>query len=78
MNHFQPDIIGVSIRNLDTAMACDPSGTFTQPGIRIHFFLPGIAQMINEIKKHYPSLPVVAGGTGFSVSPESIPWAQLH
>jgi len=72
LKDFQPDIIGVSIRNLDTAMACDPSGTFTQPGIRIHFFLPGIAQMINEIKKHYPSLPVVAGGTGFSVSPESI------
>jgi len=72
LKDFQPDIIGMSIRNIDTAMACDPSGTFTKPGIRTHFFLPNITKMIETIKKHCPNVPVVAGGTGFSVSPEAI------
>ena len=72
INDFKPDIIGVSIRNIDTAMSCDPSGTYRLKGIRTHFFLPGIARMIKTIKKCGPNIPVVLGGTGFSVSPEAI------
>jgi len=72
LNDFQPDIAGISIRNIDTAMACDSGGTFQLPGINTHFFLPGIARIITVIKKNRPDLPVVCGGTGFSVSPESI------
>jgi len=72
LNDFQPDIAGISIRNIDTAMACDPGGTFQLPGINTHFFLPGIAEIITAMKKNRPDLPVVCGGTGFSVSPEPI------
>ena len=72
LNDFKPEIIGVSIRNIDTAMASDPTGTFKKDGISTHFFLPEIARMIRTIKKSAPHIPVVAGGTGFSVSPEAI------
>ncbi len=54
LNDFQPDIAGIAIRNIDTAMACDPGGTFQLPGIKTHFFLPGIARIITVIKKNRP------------------------
>ena len=72
LSDFKPHIVGVSIRNIDTAMACDPSGAYRQNGIRTHYFLPGIAKMIRAIKRCAPQTPVVVGGTGFSVSPEAI------
>lgn len=72
LDNFMPDIIGVGIRNIDTAMAQDPTGAFKKGGISTHFFLPGIARMIRIIKQLRPDIPVVAGGAGLSVSPEAV------
>lgn len=56
---FQPDVIGLSIRNTDD---CYFSGGA--------FFLPGIREMI-ECFRRCSSAPIVLGGVGFSVMPEA-------
>jgi len=60
IHDFVPDIIGVSIRNTDD---CYFSGGA--------FFLPGIKQMINLIKKEFDA-PIILGGVGFSIAPKAI------
>ena len=69
---FLPDIAGISIRNIDTAMACETFGTWRQYGINTRFFLPHAAETVAAIKTLAPEVPVVAGGAGFSVSPGAI------
>ncbi|GBC64166.1 B12-binding domain-containing radical SAM protei n? [Desulfonema ishimotonii] len=72
VQEFGPDILGIGIRNIDTAMACDPCGTLQEHGISTHFFLPKIARMVEALKKQCPKIPVVIGGTGFSISPDTV------
>jgi len=60
VREFAPDVIGVSIRNTDD---CYFSGGA--------FFVPEIGEMIAEIRQ-YSDAPVVLGGVGFSVMPETV------
>ena len=57
---FNPDLIGISIRNIDNL-------TFN----RSVFYLPGIKEVVDTIKAA-TDVPMVAGGSGFSLFPESI------
>lgn len=57
LRDFQPDSIGVTIRNTDD---CYFSGQA--------FFLPEIKTLIGRLRQHSDA-PVVLGGIGFSVSP---------
>ena len=59
---FEPDVIGVSIRNIDST---------TYPG-NLFFYLP-VKNVINYIKKIAgPNIPVILGGAGFSIFSEEI------
>jgi radical SAM superfamily enzyme YgiQ (UPF0313 family) len=57
---FQPEVIGISIRNIDNL-------TYN----RNVFYLPRIKNVVNFIKRR-TSVPVVAGGSGFSIFPEEV------
>ncbi|MDO8589521.1 MAG: radical SAM protein [Armatimonadota bacterium] len=54
----KPDLVGVSVRNLDDVF-------------HSIFFLPGVKKIVDEIKQAVDS-PVVLGGSGFSIAPEQI------
>ena len=56
---FKPDIIGLSIRNIDN---------LTYP--KSVFYLPYIKSVVDEIKQM--AIPVVMGGSGFSLFPEGV------
>jgi len=59
---FEPDVIGISIRNIDST---------THPG-NLFFYLP-VKNVINYIKKiSEPEIPVILGGAGFSIFSEEI------
>lgn len=55
---FQPDIVGLSIRNIDNL-------TYN----RSVFYMPAIKEIVETIKV-ISDVPVVAGGSGFSLFPE--------
>lgn len=57
---FLPDIIGISIRNIDNL-------TYNKS----IFYLPRIRDIVNFIKKH-ASIPIIVGGSGFSLFPEEV------
>lgn len=57
---FRPDLIGLSIRNIDNL-------TY---GKSINY-MPAIRQLMNTIR-HAADVPVVAGGSGFSIFPEPV------
>ena len=59
INRFHPDIIGISIRNVDN---------LTYP--KSIFYLPDIKAVVSKLKTL--NLPIVAGGSGFSLFPEAI------
>ena len=58
---FKPDIIGYSLRNIDTQNRYDPwyYFDFTSPTLQI-------------AQKAAPSVPIIVGGTGFSLFPDKI------
>ncbi|MDD5657342.1 MAG: radical SAM protein [Elusimicrobia bacterium] len=57
----RPDLIGVSIRNIDsTQMKLD------------HYFLPGTLEIIKSLRLRCPRTPLVLGGAGFSLAPFDI------
>ena len=60
VNEFNPEIIGVTVRNTDD---CYFSGGA--------FFLPEIKQIIELLRKDSDA-PIVLGGVGFSVAPEQV------
>jgi radical SAM superfamily enzyme YgiQ (UPF0313 family) len=60
VNSFNPEIIGVTVRNTDD---CYFSGGA--------FFLPEIKQIIELLRKESDA-PIVLGGVGFSVAPEQV------
>ena len=62
INDFNPHIIGISIRNVDST---------TYPG-NLFFYLP-VRNVINFIKEiAEPDIPIVLGGAGFSIFSEEI------
>jgi len=56
----KPDVIGISIRNIDTVDSADPQ-----------FFLKEALQTINEIKQLF-DVPIILGGGAFTLFPELI------
>ncbi|MCP4695130.1 MAG: radical SAM protein [Desulfobacterales bacterium] len=64
-----PDVIGIGIRNLDTAMACESLGDHEGPGFRTFYFLPEIRRMVEMIKRKLPDALIIAGGGAFTISP---------
>lgn len=57
---FKPGVIGVSIRNVDNVNAVDEEK-----------YISAIGKIVSQIK-HSTSVPVVLGGSGFSVMPEAV------
>lgn len=72
LERCKPDLIGLGIRNLDTAMSCEELGNYAGPGYRTFYFLPEIKQVVESIKKLRPKIPMIAGGGAFSISPAAI------
>lgn len=58
---FQPEVIGISLRNIDTTQAHDV----------FSYWLP-FAKMVRWLSAQAPDIPVIVGGTGFSLFPEEI------
>lgn len=56
---YNPEIIGVSIRNVDDQSMKDPA-----------FFLPAVRDMV-RLCKDLSDAPIVAGGAGYSIFPEA-------
>jgi anaerobic magnesium-protoporphyrin IX monomethyl ester cyclase len=58
VDKFKPDVVGLSLRNIDNPMAANSS------------FYPYVVSMIRELKKAHPSCKLVVGGAGFSIFAE--------
>ncbi len=56
---YNPDIIGVSIRNIDNVDSTNHKS-----------YVDGIVSIINEVKKDF-NVPVILGGSGFSLIPDT-------
>jgi hypothetical protein len=69
---FRPDCIGLGIRNIDTTMACETYGNYTGPGFSARYFLPEIKTICSWLMENLPGVPVIAGGGGFTISPEAM------
>jgi len=72
ISRTRPDCIGLGIRNIDTTMACEVYGTFHGPGFSARYFLPQVKRICTWLGDHVPEIPVLAGGGGFTISPEAI------
>jgi hypothetical protein len=68
----RPEVIGLGIRNLDTCLSCEPYGDYIGNDFRTFYFLPEIRKMVDLIKTHCPEIPLIAGGGGFTISPQAI------
>lgn len=62
INEFNPDLIGISVRNIDTVDSCASTG---------HWYIEGVKKLVNHIRS-LTSKPVVLGGPAFSIMPETI------
>ncbi len=58
---FAPEVVGVSLRNVDTASSYDK-----------YFYFPAFVAMADRIRRLLPRVRIVVGGTGFSIFPETI------
>jgi len=68
----EPDCVGIGIRNLDTCMSCEQHGDFEGRDYRTFYFLPQIKEVVSEVKKTIPHIPLVVGGGAFTMSPVAI------
>jgi len=57
---FQPDVIGISVRNIDDQYRESPN-----------FLLPPVRQVVQECRRLSPA-PLVLGGPGYSIFPEEV------
>ena len=57
---FQPDVVGVSLRNIDDVLIK-----------KRHTFYDGLSGLCAEVKQH-SSCPIIVGGSGFSIFPEDL------
>jgi hypothetical protein len=69
---FRPSAIGINIRNIDPYIPTDPVGEIFGGDVQSRWFLPDIAQLVQEIRRRFPSTPLILGGSGYSMSPGSI------
>jgi hypothetical protein len=69
---FEPDLVGLGVRNIDTCMACEEFGDFSGKGFRSFFFLPQVRAACEAIRELSPGVPMILGGGGFSVAPEAM------
>ncbi len=60
VQRFSPDVVGLSIRNIDN-LTC----------LKSVLYLPGVKRIVEAIKA-CTSVPIVAGGSGFSIFPEEV------
>jgi anaerobic magnesium-protoporphyrin IX monomethyl ester cyclase len=58
---FEPDVVGVSIRNIDLQTMLEPA-----------FTLPFVRRVVDSCRSASQGLPIVLGGAGFSLMPEGI------
>ena len=72
ISRFRPDVMGLSIRNIDTCMSCEPHGDHEAADHRTFYFLPEIRELASFIGQEAPLVPVVVGGGAFTVAPEAI------
>ncbi|MFC1850150.1 B12-binding domain-containing radical SAM protein [candidate division CSSED10-310 bacterium] len=61
LTEFQPEAIGISIRNIDNVNMCQP-----------HFYLPEIKEKIVDVCFSYSKAPVIIGGSAIGMTPEMI------
>ena len=60
IERYAPDVVGISLRNIDNTDKLDPSG-----------FMGDYRACVNTVRKHSPA-PLVLGGSGFTLFPEEI------
>lgn len=60
LNNFQPQVIGLSLRNIDTQKMSEPT-----------FFLDGMRDIV-AVCRDRSSAPIVLGGAGYSIYPSSL------
>jgi radical SAM superfamily enzyme YgiQ (UPF0313 family) len=58
IEEFAPDVIGISLRNIDNTDTSTPQG-----------FLAGYKKLVDAVRKHSKAI-IVLGGSGFSILPE--------
>src|SRR6185437_4084873 len=58
---FRPDIIGVSVRNIDNSDA-----------IALHHYTPEARDVLRGLRQSAPDAKIVAGGAAFGVAPEAL------
>jgi hypothetical protein len=60
ISSFAPDVVGLSVRNVDNANMLRPVS-----------YLPGVREMVAEVRR-LSTAPVVLGGSGASLMPEAV------
>lgn len=61
LEEFRPQLVGVSLRNLDTTNYFDP-----------HVFYNGFIRTVRTVREVLPEVRLAAGGPGFSLAPQRI------
>lgn len=61
LEHFQPDVVGISLRNIDTTQYRDP-----------YLYTSALRPTLEIVKKHAPAAHRVIGGSGFSIYAQAI------
>jgi len=72
LKETRPNVIGLGIRNLDTCLSCEPYGDYVGNDFRTFYFLPEIRRIVDVVKTHSPEIHVIAGGGGFTISPQAM------
>jgi radical SAM superfamily enzyme YgiQ (UPF0313 family) len=60
IGEFQPEVVGISLRNIDNTDTTDPQGFMTE-----------YRHLVDTVRAHCRA-PIVLGGAGFSIFPEKI------
>jgi anaerobic magnesium-protoporphyrin IX monomethyl ester cyclase len=58
---FRPDVIGVSVRNIDNSDA-----------IALRHYTPDVRDVLHSLRRAAPQAKVIAGGAAFGVAPEAL------
>ncbi len=61
LQEFEPDLIGVSIRNIDSQMRRD-----------LFYYFLHLTAFVQDVKKVCPHAVILLGGSGFSLFPEAV------
>ena len=61
IKQFQPDAIGISIRNIDNVNLCHP-----------FFYLESIRESVFKVCQRYSEAPIILGGPAIGIAPELI------